>query len=153
MKGNRQQKILEIIKEQIILTQDDLQIALQHAGYNVTQSTVSRDIKELRLLKGRDSDGNYRYLSPAADNAGGNHSNARYAEMISHSVIDVQYALNDVVIKCYNGMAQSVCIAVDALFNDKMLGTIAGDDTILAIVHSETEAETLTSEIKALIGK
>ena len=153
MKGNRQQKILEIIKEQIIFTQDDLQNALQRAGYNVTQSTVSRDIKELRLLKGRDGEGNYRYLSPAADGTGGNHSNTRYAEMIGHSVIDVQYALNDIVIKCYNGMAQSVCIAVDALFNDKMIGTIAGDDTILAVTHSETEAEVLTTEIKALIGK
>ena len=153
MKSARHSLILEIIEEKDIETQEELAVELKRRGIKVTQATVSRDIKELRLLKGRDGDGNYRYLSPAADSTGGNHSNARYAEMVNHSVIDVKYALNDVVIKCYNGMAQSVCIAVEALFNDKMLGTIAGDDTILAVVHSETEAETLTSEIKALIGK
>ena len=63
MKDKRQEKILEIIKEQIILTQDDLQNALNKLGFSVTQSTVSRDIKELRLLKGHDQNGNYRYIS------------------------------------------------------------------------------------------
>ena len=63
MRGNRQEKILQIINEQVILTQDDLQDALKKEGFNVTQSTISRDIKRLRLIKGHDSFGNYRYIS------------------------------------------------------------------------------------------
>ena len=147
MKGNRQEKILQIISEQIILTQDDLQAALEREGYNVTQSTISRDIKRLRLVKGHDSQGNYRYLggTRAADGA---QNIAQYKDLFSKSVLSVQYALNDVVIKCYNGMAQSVCVAVDSLFSGRMLGTVAGDDTILLIAASEDDAMRLAGELK-----
>ncbi|MBR4910726.1 MAG: arginine repressor [Clostridia bacterium] len=147
MKENRLEKILQIINEQVVLTQDDLQAALEREGYHVTQSTISRDIKRLRLIKGHDSRGNYRYIS--ATRAGeGSRDITQYRELFSKSVLSVQYALNDVVIKCYTGMASSVCVAVDALFSGRMLGTVAGDDTILMIAKSEEDARTLTDELK-----
>ena len=98
MKSKRQEKILELIKEKIFLTQEELQNALIEAGYDVTQSTVSRDIKKLRIVKGHDRDGNYRYIAaeqtaPRSDN--------HYRELFAHSVKSVAYALNNVVVKCY----------------------------------------------------
>ena len=148
MKGNRQEAILRIIKDYIILTQDDLQAALYAEGYNVTQSTISRDIKRLRLVKGHDENGNYRYITAAkqSDASGGI---SHYREIFSKSVISVDYALNDIVIKCYNGMASSVCVAVDSVFGDRMLGTIAGDDTIFIIARTEADAANLAEELKS----
>lgn len=150
MKGNRQEKILQIINEQVILTQDDLQDALKKEGYDVTQSTISRDIKRLRLIKGHDSFGNYRYISAGkvSDTA---RDISQYREMFSKSVISVEYALNDIVIKCYNGMASSACVAVDSVFGGRMLGTIAGDDTIFIIARSTEEASALAAELKTFI--
>ena len=148
MKGNRLEKILQIINERVILTQDDLQAALLEEGYNVTQSTISRDIKRLRLVKGHDANGTYRYISGAktADSA---YDISHYRDIFSKSVISVECALNDIVIKCYTGMASSVCVAVDAVFSGRMLGTIAGDDTIFIIARSEHDAENLTVELKS----
>lgn len=150
MKGKRQELILDIIKKNIILTQDELQIALLKHGFNVTQSTVSRDIKELKLHKGRDEAGNYRYIS-ATSNDTDIKPLSNYRDIISNSVKSVDYAMNDVVVKCYNGMASSVCVAIDIIFGDKMLGSIAGDDTIFIVTHSTDEALQLSSEIKKII--
>lgn len=148
MKENRLEKILQIISEQVILTQDDLQSALKERGFNVTQSTISRDIKRLRLVKGHDANGNYRYVSAAkASDTGQDLS--QYRDIFSKSVISVEYALNDIVIKSYNGMASSVCVAIDALFSNRMLGTIAGDDTIFIITKSAEDAKSLAEELKS----
>lgn len=147
MKGNRQEKILQIINEQIILTQDELQEALEKQGYHVTQSTISRDIKRLRLVKSHDLQGNYRYIS-AANQVDSEHNIEQYREIFSKSVISVDYALNNIVIKCYNGMASSVCVAVDSVFGNRMLGTIAGDDTIFIIARSTEDARSLAEELK-----
>ncbi len=150
MKNKRQEKILSIIKEQIIVTQDDLQNALLSFGFNVTQSTVSRDIRELKLVKDHDENGNYRYVS--AERQGTNDQPlANYRSLIGSSVKSVNSAMNDVVIKCYTGMASSVCVAVDSIFSSSMLGSIAGDDTIFIVTHSTQEAIALTNEIKKLI--
>ncbi|MBR0466665.1 MAG: hypothetical protein IJJ40_04135 [Clostridia bacterium] len=150
MKSDRQTEILKIIEEQIICTQDDLQNALNKLGFKATQSTVSRDIKQLRLVKGHDNDGNYRYINSISDRSNEGYQK-HYSEIITNSVIKVDYALNNVVIKCQNGMAQSVCVAVDVLFNDKMLGSIAGDDTVLIITKTEQNAENLSNEIKTML--
>ena len=149
MKENRQEKILQIIRNNIILTQDDLQAALENEGYHVTQSTISRDIKRLRLVKGHDENGNYRYIAAAkqADNFG---DFAQYREIIAKSVISVDYSLNDVVIKCYSGMASSVCVAVDSIFGNRMLGTIAGEDTIFIVARTADDAANLALELKTL---
>ena len=151
MKEKRQDKILELIESKVILTQEDLQAALQEIGFSVTQSTISRDIKELRLLKGHDSNGNYRYI---AANRGGHvaeRPTAHYKELFKRSVQSVDYALNNVVIKCLNGMASSTCVAVDALFSDCMLGSLAGEDTVLIVTRSERESEVLVAQLQKMI--
>ena len=150
MKNKRQEKILDIIRENVILTQDELQNALLSYGFNVTQSTVSRDIKELKLIKDRDSNGNYRYIS-AGRQISNEQPATNYHAIISSSVRAVDYSLNDVVIKCYNGMASSACVALDSMFEDMMLGSIAGDDTVFVVTHTSDEAQMLASEIKKMI--
>lgn len=150
MKRRRQQKILEIIANNIVLTQDDIQNLLLAAGFKVTQSTVSRDIKELRLIKGHDAAGNYRYVSSELrDND--KQSFAHYREIFSRYITNVDYALNDVVIKCVAGMASSVCVALDAMYSETMLGTIAGDDTVFIVTRSEAQAGQLSNELKKMI--
>ncbi|MBO4693279.1 MAG: arginine repressor [Clostridia bacterium] len=148
MKENRLERILKIISEKVILTQDDLQEELKSQGFNVTQSTISRDIKRLRLVKGHDANGNYRYIS-AASAGDGARDISHYRDIFSKSVISVEHSLNDIVIKCYNGMASSVCVAVDSVFSGRMLGTIAGDDTIFIIAKSAEDARSLADELKS----
>ncbi len=150
MKRKRQQKILEIIANNIVLTQDDIQNFLLAAGFKVTQSTVSRDIKELRLIKGHDAAGNYCYVSNEYHDTD-KQAYSHYREIVARYTTSVDYAINDVVVKCVSGMASSVCVAIDAIFNDMMLGTIAGDDTIFIVTHSEPEALQLTNEIKKMM--
>lgn len=150
MKKKRQQKILEIIEKNIVLTQDDIQNLLTEAGFKSTQSTISRDIKELRLIKGHDDAGNYRYVSSQLKNSE-KQSFTHYREIFSRYTTSVEYSLNDVVVKCYNGMASSVCVAIDCMFKEMMLGTIAGDDTIFIVTHSAEEAHKLAVELKKMM--
>ncbi len=149
MKRKRQQMILELIENNIWLTQEDLQNALCKAGFNVTQSTVSRDIRELKLVKGRDEKGNYRYLVNRSSKD--TPAEGQYESMFSGAVKSVDFALNNVVVKCYAGMASAAGVAVDAMFHEKMLGSLAGDDTIFIVTRSEREAEELTESLKKLI--
>lgn len=149
MKDNRQKKILEIISEKVVLTQDEIQKELTDCGFNVTQSTVSRDIKELRIVKGHDQNGIYRYISIAAPKSEA--PDGKYYDLLSHSVEFIENAVNDIVIKCKTGMASSVAVAIDGLFSDKMLGSVAGDDTIFIITKSTDAAKLLADEIKKII--
>ncbi len=149
MKSKRQEKILELIKEKICLTQEDLQSGLLDAGFNVTQSTVSRDIRELKLVKGRDKDGNYRYL--VNSNGANSSANNRYHLLFSGAVKSVQYSLNNVVIKCYNGMASSAAVTVDELFGEMMLGSLAGDDTVIIVTSGEAQSKQLAESLNSLI--
>ena len=146
MKNKRQEKILEIIKNNIVLTQEDIQNALTKMGFTVTQSTVSRDIKELKLIKGHDSEGNYRYISAAK--SGHSKSLSHYYEMFKSSAVSVDCAVNDIVIRCHNGMASGACVAVDAIFGDRFLGTIAGDDTIMMVVRDEQSAKSICIDLR-----
>lgn len=150
MKSNRQEKILELIKNKIFLTQEDLQNELLALGYNVTQSTVSRDIKELRIVKGHDAQGNYRYIAnePTASVM---QNREHYRELFSRSVKSVAFSLNNVVIKCYTGMAQSACVTVDEMFGDMMLGSLAGDDTIIIVTSGEPQSAHLALELNKLL--
>lgn len=148
MKIRRQEKILEIIRKNICLTQEDLQNGLLEAGFNVTQSTVSRDIRELKLVKGRDENGNYRYLSHNTVNKG---NDSRYKELLLSAVKRVDYSLNNVVVKCGTGMASSACVAIDEMFGDMMLGSLAGDDTVIIVTVSEEQSRQLTESINKLI--
>ena len=148
MKHTRQKQILEIIKNKIILTQEDLQNELLGLGFEVTQSTVSRDIKELRLIKSHDKDGNYRYV---ANNSRNNDDNSHQRDIFAKSVISVDYALNNVVINCYAGMASSACVALDNMFHDMMLGSLAGDDTIIIVTKSEQHSIALIDALKNIL--
>ena len=127
-----------------------MQEILQKEGFNVTQSTVSRDIKELKLVKSHDAFGNYRYLS-SDKQIKGNSQTGHYSDMFSRSVKSVDYALNNIVIKCYNGMASSAGVAVDALYSERILGSLAGEDTVILVTHSESESKELTEELKNMI--
>lgn len=151
MKRKRQQKILEIIDNNIVLTQDDLQNLLLAEGFVVTQSTVSRDIKELRLIKGHDVAGNYRYVSGELRGETNVQAHSHYREIFARYATGVDYALNDVVIKCMAGMASSVCVALDSMYNDMMLGTIAGEDTVFVVTRGEAQASQLTNELKKMM--
>ena len=145
MKKKRQQMILEQIENNICLTQEDLQNALKEAGFKVTQSTISRDIKELNLIKGRDANGNYRYLIDSKNE--NSHTENQYSKMFADGAKTLNYALNNVVIKCYGGMASSVCVAIDAMFGSMMLGSLAGDDTIIIVTRSEEQSKILVDEL------
>lgn len=149
MKNNRQKKIIELINERAFYTQDELQEALNDLGYNVTQSTVSRDIKQLRIIKSLDMNGNYRYVSNIRENQSVFKSDAaNYSDIFRRSVIMVDSAYNDIVIKCHPGMASSACVAVDRLFSGMIMGSLAGDDTILIITKTPEIAQQLTEQLK-----
>ncbi len=148
MKSRRQEILLEIIENKIIVTQEELQSELNAAGFEVTQSTVSRDIKELKLVKVHDAGGNYRYAASGPSSA---QPLSHFNEIIAKSVRSVDCAMNDIVIKCFNGMASSVCVAIDTIYNDRMLGSIAGDDTIFIITRSSEDALSLCYELKKMI--
>lgn len=145
MKNQRQNEILSIIANKIVFRQEDLQNELLALGYNVTQSTVSRDIKELRLVKTHDAAGNYRYIYNDPKSKG--YDISHYHELFTKSVKSVDYALNNVVIKSYPGMASTACVALDEMFGDMMLGSLAGDDTIIIVTRSEMHSKILVDKI------
>ncbi len=149
MKSVRQKQILAIIKEKVILTQEDLQNELMSLGYDVTQSTVSRDIKELKLVKSHDALGNYRYTSSESKNA--THTPSHYRDMFARAVKTVDYALNNVVVKCYSGMASGACVALDEMFHNLMLGSLAGDDTIIIVTKSEADSKILYDQLNNIL--
>lgn len=124
MKTRRHAKILEIINNTAVETQEDLQELLRQAGFTVTQATVSRDIKELRLIKSPVRGGGYRYTTAK----GGHHEpiSAQFHSIFGGSVVRVQYAQNIVVVNCLPGMAQAACAAMDSLHWDQVLN-ITGD--------------------------
>lgn len=149
MKNKRQEKILELIKERAFYTQDELQEALNDLGYNVTQSTVSRDIKQLRIIKNLDSMGNYRYVSNTRENiVTSKDDSTNFSDIFARSAIKVDCAFNDIVVKCHSGMASSACVAVDHFFSGMILGSLAGDDTILIITKTPEIALQLTERLK-----
>lgn len=154
MKNGRKEKILEIIATRPIETQEELIAALKNSGYNVTQSTASRDIKQLGLIKVLDSGGRYRYARtvPHKESAIPSADNERLLEAFKSSVISVRYAMNNVVIKCYSGMAQSACVAFDTLFSDWVIGSLAGEDTIIVITSDEPSAADLTRKLNEIIN-
>ncbi len=149
MKKERQAKILELISSEPIDTQEELQRKLIELGFDVTQATVSRDIKELRVVKLLDVNGVYRYAVSGQTNAA---KSLKYHDLFAHSVISVAYSMNDVVIKCHSGMAQGACAALDMMHCENVLGTLAGDDTIFVITKTEADAKNLVETLKEFIA-
>ncbi len=139
-KGQRHIKIREIIAENDIETQDELVDKLKSLGYNVTQATVSRDIKELHLVKVPMSDGRYKYSLPADQRF--NPLN-KLKRLLMDSFVKLDMASHFIVLKTLPGNAQAVGVLIDNLDWDEILGTICGDDTCLIICRTEENAKDL----------
>lgn len=146
MKRKRHALILELIQQYEITTQDELLAKLRENGFEVTQATISRDIKELRLVKAMSPSGQYRYMAGAAQ---GDEYLAKFYTIFSGSVISVDYAGNTCVVKCYAGMAQAACAAIDAMHFEGIVGTLAGDDTIFVLCRTPE----LTQQLKSSLDK
>ena len=147
MKKSRLEKIKSIISEYDVTTQDELLNHLKNDGYDVTQATVSRDIKQLRLIKITDSNGIQKYATMNNDS-----KSPQYNEIFEKSVISITCAMNDIVIKCYQGMANAACAALDNMNFSEVLGTLAGDDTIFVIAKNEKAALTLAAKLNEIIN-
>ncbi|MBP3427349.1 MAG: arginine repressor [Clostridia bacterium] len=147
MKSRRQALIREIVEAQNIQTQEELAQALSARGMLVTQATVSRDIKEMHLLKVLAEDGSYRYATMDKEEQG---TNDRLIRMLSDSVLDVASANNLIVIRTLPGSAHVAGEAVDSLRWPEVLGTIAGDNTILVIVRSNDEVDTVIRRFNSI---
>ena len=148
MKTVRQVAILDIIEKQDIETQEDLAEALRKRGINVTQATVSRDIKELRLLKVLSAGGVYKYAT--ADKAEHGLSD-RLIRMLTDSVLSITSANNLIVVKTLSGSANVAAEALDSLHWSEVLGTLAGDNTILMIIRSNEEVPMIITRIQELM--
>lgn len=148
MKAKRQALIREIVENQSIQTQEELADALRERGMVVTQATVSRDIKEMHLLKVLSEEGGYRYATMDKSEQG---TNDRLIRMLSDSVVDVSSANNLIVIHTLPGSAHVAGEAVDSLRWPEVLGTIAGDNTILVIVRSNEEVEAVLRRFHGII--
>ena len=146
MKSSRQAVILEVIAEQAIETQGQLLDALRARGVESTQATVSRDIKELRLVKEISSDGKYRYTQAGTDET--SDAARRMMEIFREGCVGFDHALHTVVIKTLPGLASAVCGAVDAMYDDNILGTVAGDDTGVLIMRNAAAAERLCAQLR-----
>lgn len=146
MRNKRHEAILTLIKEQNIETQQDLTVALASVGFDVTQATVSRDIKELRLVKKLNVDGKYVYAPHTQSSDEG--VSDKMSNILRQSIVSVDYALNTIVIKTLTGMAQGAASVLDAMQFSECLGTIAGDDTIFVTARSEEAAQKLTKKLK-----
>ena len=145
MKTSRQEKIIQLIDDYPIETQDELVRMLNEAGYRVTQATISRDINDLRLEKVPYGEGS-RYVYPEKKVA----SLEKYRRILMDAYISAQRAGNLVVIKTVSGMAMAAAAAFDALGFEENVGTIAGDDTIMCATRSEEEAENLVLTIRKM---
>ncbi len=150
MKNARQQKILELIEKYDIDTQDTLIKRLREVGYNVTQTTISRDIRQLNLVKGVTSRGTYKYIAPEVSRTD---RVPVLNSAITDSVVKIEAAGNIVVIKTFSGMANAIAVCVDSLHHDDIVGSVAGDDTILLVIKEKDAAETLAEELKVSFGK
>ena len=152
MKSQRQKLIIALVQDEFIDTQESLQKALERHGMKVTQATVSRDIKELSLIKTITSTGEYKYSVPALKKDELKRDNSVIYAIISDAVIAVDYALNTVVVKCHTGMAQAVCAKLDNTGIENVVGTLAGDDTIFILMRTEQDANRLVRELNSIIA-
>ena len=149
MKKRRHAKILELINSHDIETQEELQTLLLNNGYEVTQATISRDIKELRLVKDLSEKGRYVYSTGKKNN---NENARRTGGIFGESIINVEYAQNIVCIKCFAGMAVAVCTAIDSMEWTGVVGTISGDDTIFVLCKTEKIKKIFTMKMEKILN-
>ena len=150
MKSQRQAKILEIIANRNVETQEQLLAALQKEGFRGTQATISRDIKELRIVKELTSLGTYRYTTSAGEMSGS--FSTRLNTIFRECVIGFDYAQNIIVIRTLPGLASAAGSAIDAMNMNFILGSLAGDDTVMVVMRDSNSAAAFCGEIKNLLN-
>lgn len=148
MKPRRHSKILEIIHDKDIETQEELAEELKSAGFDVTQATVSRDIKILKLIKMQSATGTYRYIASSTEQRD---INDKLASILSNAVVSVENVDKFVVVKTLTGSANAAAEAIDTLIPSEIAGTIAGDNTIFILVRTIEKAEDLVSKVRKMI--
>lgn len=146
MKPNRQAKILQLIETKDIETQEQLLNELEACGFSTTQATISRDIKELRIIKELGKNGIYRYSAVTKQLE--NTSAARLNSIFRQCVTSCDHAQNIVVIKTMPGMASAACSAIDNMEFEMVIGTLAGDDTAFLLLRDAASASALCAEIR-----
>lgn len=149
MKSNRHVKILELIRKNDIETQEELSDYLEKEGYHVTQATVSRDIRELKLTKVSMSSGKQKYAA-LAETTGD--MQRKYTRIFRDGFISMDMAQNILVIKTVSGMAMAVAAALDAMECNEIVGSIAGDDTIMCAVRTVDDTVILMDRLRKIVG-
>lgn len=149
MKVGRQTKIVELINKYDIETQEELADRLNAAGYNVTQATISRDIRELKLTKVSTNEGRQKYIVLQNQEAG---LYEKYVKVLQNGFISMDKAQNILVIRTISGMAMAVAAALDALHINGIVGSIAGDDTIMCAIRTSDETISVMEKLNRLIS-
>jgi transcriptional regulator of arginine metabolism len=148
-KSTRQKLIKDIIKKQPVRTQDSLLELLKDAGVNATQATLSRDIKELNIVKISDQQGGTKYA--CSTNLDGDASSYRFKNVLMEAVRSITPAENIVVIKSYPGMGSAVGASIDMLHDEQIVGSLAGDDTVFIVLKNKEEAKIFADHLKEII--
>lgn len=151
MKSNRHAKILELIADESIDTQEGLLERLRKSGFDVTQATVSRDIRELGIHKVRSEDGKYCYVAMRIKQ--GSNISGKFSMIFSESVRAIDHAQNIVMVKCYTGMANAACATFDAAEFGDVVGTLSGDDTFMVVTRDPESAAQICERLKKLLNK
>ncbi len=149
MKNTRHNKIIEIIKDNIVETQEELAERLNQEGFCVTQATVSRDIKQLKLVKIPSGTGRQKYAFHAEEKQ---EMNDKFVRVLRDGFISMDMAQNILVIKTVSGMAMAVAAALDALHFSQMVGCIAGDDTVMCAIRSVEDTYTVMDDLRAMLA-
>ena len=148
MKKNRHDKIIEIIARNVVETQEQLAALLKDAGYDVTQATVSRDIRQMKLTKQVTEDGRQKYVYTTADS---DVMQDKYVSVLKAGYLSMDTAQNLIVVRTVSGMAMALATAIDALDFPQVLGCIAGDDTIMVALKNNEEATLVMNEMQKMI--
>ena len=144
MKQKRHSKILKILSEKDVKTQEQLTEELKNSGFMVTQATVSRDIKELGLIKLPLADGSYKYAVTKEEK----NDSREHLTIFSRSILSIQAAMHTIVVKTNSGMASAVAASLDTFIGHDVVGTIAGDDTLLIVTENPQKAEEMTVRLR-----
>lgn len=150
MKKNRHDKIIEIINRNVVETQEQLASLLKEAGYDVTQATVSRDIRQMKLTKQVIEDGRQKYVYTTADPEV---MHDKYVNVLKAGFVSMDVAQNILVIRTVSGMAMALATAIDALDLPEVVGCIAGDDTIMIAIKTNEQAVETMNRIGEMLGR
>ena len=152
MKNDRHAKILELIEQQSIDKQEELLRLLREAGFTVTQATVSRDIRQLHLVKTATGSGGYRYVS-SFNREKSLHAPNRFEMIFRESVLKIDYAGHTVMVKCFSGMANAACEMFDSMVWNNVVGTLSGDDTFIVLLRTEEDSAKLCEELQQYVPR